>query len=511
MANTTKESFSSNTDVIPISEATQVFSGSVTFTANEWTTIELGGEGFGYEGDNLAIIVDDNSGNESMGSTNWAVFNTTDFQALCFHRDNDDINPSSPSASENYRNNLKNQLQLGIVQSATPKPKNLEVSNITSSGATLTWIAPSGATPSGYQYQYKSTGGWPTDWDDVNGLTVTLNTLSASSDYTFRVKAIYGGVGESGFVETTFTTPCEVITLDGTQSYTVNLKANTIADCWSQTEGTYPWSFSSDNGATFTFSTSDDDELTSTRLISPVFSFGEGSYRLSFTGELYGDHYEDDLFTATLKIYYRTSSTGEWQPLGQPYPAIGVTRSLDESEILLHAGTCQLAFKATSEEECHAYLYGIGITKVPSLINTYEVTVTANPAEGGTVTGGGTYNDGTTATLTATASTATGYTFSNWTKAGDVVSTNATYTVTVTEAGEYVANFTLNTQTLTVHYQYEDGVAVGDDTVKQVNIGSTYNVVSPVMDCYVADKVRKKQKKGRLLIRGAFLLISSSN
>ena len=141
--------------------------------------------------------------------------------------------------------------------------------------------------------------------------------------------------------------------------------------------------------------------------------------------------------------------------------------------------------------------------KVPSLINTYEVTVTANPAEGGTVTGGGTYNDGTTTTLTATASTATGYSFSNWTKAGAVVSTNATYTVTVTEAGEYVANFTLNTQTLTVHYQYEDGVAVGDDTVKQVNIGSTYNVVSPVMDCYVADKVRKKTKKRK----GEYLLL----
>ena len=40
--------------------------------------------------------------------------------------------------------------------------------------------------------------------------------------------------------------------------------------------------------------------------------------------------------------------------------------------------------------------------------NSYLITVTANPTEGGTVSGGGTYNHGTTVNLTATA--ATGYT-----------------------------------------------------------------------------------------------------
>ena len=121
--------------------------------------------------------------------------------------------------------------------------------------------------------------------------------------------------------------------------------------------------------------------------------------------------------------------------------------------------------------------------------NTYEITVSANPQNGGTVFGGGTYIHGETATLIATPSTATGYTFNNWTLNGNVVSEDPSYTFYVTADGDYVANFTLNTQTLTIHYQYEDGTAVGDDTVKQVNIGSTYNVVSPEIDCYVADKL----------------------
>ena len=63
-----------------------------------------------------------------------------------------------------------------------------------------------------------------------------------------------------------------------------------------------------------------------------------------------------------------------------------------------------------------------------------------SPAEGGTVNGGGTYELGDDCTLTATPNT--GYAFANWTKDSQVVSTNATYTFTVTENATYTANFT---------------------------------------------------------------------
>ena len=43
----------------------------------------------------------------------------------------------------------------------------------------------------------------------------------------------------------------------------------------------------------------------------------------------------------------------------------------------------------------------------------YTVSVSANPSNGGTVTGGGTYEQGQQCTVAATA--ATGYTFTNWT------------------------------------------------------------------------------------------------
>ena len=82
----------------------------------------------------------------------------------------------------------------------------------------------------------------------------------------------------------------------------------------------------------------------------------------------------------------------------------------------------------------------------------YAITATANPVVGGTVSGAGTFDEGTTCTLTATANE--GYNFVNWTKNGTQVSTSATYSFTVNETAAYVANFeeviTTITQTSTL-------------------------------------------------------------
>lgn len=77
-------------------------------------------------------------------------------------------------------------------------------------------------------------------------------------------------------------------------------------------------------------------------------------------------------------------------------------------------------------------------------VATYTITVQANPAEAGTVTGGGTYASGTEVTLTATA--ASGYRFIQW---NDGVTTSPR-TVTVSKDESYVASFETSTSTYTI-------------------------------------------------------------
>src|SRR5690606_33616760 len=65
-------------------------------------------------------------------------------------------------------------------------------------------------------------------------------------------------------------------------------------------------------------------------------------------------------------------------------------------------------------------------------LNAYTITTSSNPTIGGSTSGGGTYNYGDTATVSATANA--GYTFVNWTEGGTVVSNDEDYSFTVTSS-----------------------------------------------------------------------------
>ncbi len=70
---------------------------------------------------------------------------------------------------------------------------------------------------------------------------------------------------------------------------------------------------------------------------------------------------------------------------------------------------------------------------------TYTINASASPSAGGTVTGAGSYSEGSTATLQAAANN--GFNFVNWTEGVQQVSTNANYSFTVTGNRTLVANF----------------------------------------------------------------------
>ena len=100
---------------------------------------------------------------------------------------------------------------------------------------------------------------------------------------------------------------------------------------------------------------------------------------------------------------------------------------------------------------CHDYTLRV----IAASTDPVAITVSANPANAGVVTGAGTYDPGTTVTLTATANE--GYTFANWTRNGVVISTNATYSFNASNVAEYVANFTVNSYTITATAEPSEG------------------------------------------------------
>lgn len=95
----------------------------------------------------------------------------------------------------------------------------------------------------------------------------------------------------------------------------------------------------------------------------------------------------------------------------------------------------------------------------PTPVTTYTISVNANPAEGGTVSGGGTYQENTSVTVRATANS--GYTFKGWMQSGTEVSTDAVYTFSVAGNTSLTAVFEADTPAPTLTYRINVSATTG--------------------------------------------------
>jgi hypothetical protein len=105
LANTTKSTFSSTTDWIPLSQLTLVYSGNITFdNTNPWFNIDI--DPFEYTGGNLALVYLSNHGSYTCSqSTNTFLSHTTAPNKTIYYRvdGSTPINPASPpTASGRY-------------------------------------------------------------------------------------------------------------------------------------------------------------------------------------------------------------------------------------------------------------------------------------------------------------------------------------------------------------------------------------------------------------------------
>ena len=117
LVNTTKETFDSSTDWIVVTAADQVFTGSMTMASGTWNVFTLDTP-FEYDGTNLAVIMDDNTGSWSGGLSCY-VFDATS-QAIRIYSDGTNYDPFAPAGYSGTVLSVKNQLILDVTINTTP-------------------------------------------------------------------------------------------------------------------------------------------------------------------------------------------------------------------------------------------------------------------------------------------------------------------------------------------------------------------------------------------------------
>ena len=450
MVHTEKTVFDSITDWIPIPGNTQaLFSGRVSFPAKNWVTIYFANP-FEYNGtSNVALIVCDNS--KSYIGYNSDIkcrtFDTEDNQGNLVNQVLR-INSSSSNTTFDPLNPTGNGTLMSVKNQVIFDRANYNCNIFASANP---W-----------------NGGWVTG--DIGphyyGQPVTLNAMP-SSDYVF----------------TNWTKDGEVVSDYPTYSFTATETASFIAN-FKKVDGVAigePVSNNANLPQASYYSLTQQiytvAELgTTPREISSVSFYNAGTSSGAHTNANIYMVYTDKTSFNSTNDWIAVDSTdmvfsGSFSILANDWTTINFNKVFNyngSSNVVLivdnnygsynYTGLNGRIFNTTGNQAIRIYGYngdydpfnptdysGTLLTQKNQVIfgppsRIYTVTPTANPAEGGTVSGGGEgYFLGELCTVTATANE--GYVFYNWTLDGNVVSSDETYTFPVTGNMNLVANF----------------------------------------------------------------------
>ena len=207
LGNTTKEVFASQTDYVPVSEMSLVYSGNVTFNnSSEWFEIELNSP-FVYDGiSNIVVAFDDNTGSYQYSGDKFKYHSASDNKSLyvCSDQTNfDPLNPGSGTQSKN-RNNIK--FSNICVTADCCLPPAFAVSEVQARQITFTFDADDPETTFVFEYKRKTDDVY-TVIENVISSPFTLTGLTPSIQYDIRAKALCSETTESIYVNRSFVTP----------------------------------------------------------------------------------------------------------------------------------------------------------------------------------------------------------------------------------------------------------------------------------------------------------------
>lgn len=157
-----------------------------------------------------------------------------------------------------------------------PAPTALQVSNIATNSAIISWTAAEGITD--YQYVVMANdaeANWANATLVEGATTASLENLEASSSYTVYVRSYYSAFAQSAAVSKLFTTNCEIFAMPFSENF--NALSAGIPTCWDNAEGTttndsYKWTYlaAGHDGACLRFNSYNNSENNTNVLATPT-------------------------------------------------------------------------------------------------------------------------------------------------------------------------------------------------------------------------------------------------
>ena len=232
-----KDSYSGNSDWVVVTDKDLVYSATLNTIPGGWATFTLDTP-FEYDNTqgNLMIAFDNNTGNCTT-SNNCAQFYYTStiptYTCIYYYNDYTHINPTNPTQQANGTTYQRPDIKIMMEPAAScPKPNGLAVSNITATGATISWNS-SEAESYDLAYGVASTFDLsnPATYTLQNNLTTTsvqLSGLTAETEYKCAVKAHCSAEEESAWSIVVTFTPTAALTVYNDGQNGSNVPFNTL-------------------------------------------------------------------------------------------------------------------------------------------------------------------------------------------------------------------------------------------------------------------------------------------
>ncbi len=242
LGNTTKTSFSSDTDWVPLSDLTEVFSGTITATANNWFEITFTTP-FDYTGGNIIVAVDENTSGWLSAPT-FRMYTEGSNKGILYRNDDTNPDPATPPVATSRQSKLPQLQFVGTLASCLP-PSDIVVSDITQSTATVAWTASTSVPSQGYIWEIRTdtnpgtTGAIDSGTVAAGVITTPVTGLQPNTLYNVYVKADCGADDTSSWsLMESFTTLCAVEAAPTTvQSFTDFGDTAPDPACWSEATG----------------------------------------------------------------------------------------------------------------------------------------------------------------------------------------------------------------------------------------------------------------------------------